>query len=154
MIENIKLIAYRNKIQKKVRCESIRNVHALLKYCLFYLRIWLLIGWSLQSRHVIKSHKSPFLGNVPMMEFWKAYTSLVVLSQIHYEIYIFSYIQISCTSFDKANVHPANTSKECVNMFVLVPMSFLSLVYVLIISWGPMKSVLRYFWAKSPDSIY
>lgn len=69
-----------------------------------------------------------------MMEFWKAYTSLVVLSQIHYEIYIFLYIQISCTSFDKANVHPANTSKECVNMFVLVPMSFLSLVYVLIIS--------------------
>lgn len=60
--------------------------------------------------------------------------SLVVLSQIHYEVYIFLYIQISRTSFDKANVHPANTSKEYVNMFVLVPMSFLSLVYVLIIS--------------------
>lgn len=138
MIENIKWIAYWNKIQKKVRCESIRNVHALLKYCLFYLRnkdsffdFWL------------DDLYSPGTWSNPIKVHFRQ--CILVLSQIHYEIYIFLYIQISRTSFDKANVHPANTSKEYVNMFVLVPMSFLSLVYVLIISWGPMKSVLGYF---------
>lgn len=44
------------------------------------------------------------------------------------------YIYFSYILFDKVNVYFVNISKEYVNMFVLVFMSFLFFVYVLIIS--------------------